>query len=383
MIPEPNIPRAFDDRPTAKFKSEPEDFVVDELEAYTPSGTGEHLYVRLEKRLWTTPLAAAQVARALGVDPRLVSWAGLKDRVGVTTQTISLPWPVARPFEDALASVKEPGLRVLGAARHGNKLKPGHLAGNRFRIRLRGLDASSTEQITARLERAAIEGVPNAFGAQRFGRDGDNPARALAWLSGRERGPRDKRQARLLYSALQSMLFNDLLERRLADGSWREALPGDIAKRRDSGGLFEVPASGPELEEARERARRFEITATGPMFGASMRAPSAEARALELAVLAERGIAEDAFKPFQRLGEGTRRPLRVPVSELAVEATDDGLVLAFVLPKGSYATTLLELACRLVEPPTRPQNPDQAHPGAELDGLHVEADLDEGSTSGG
>ena len=179
------------------------------------------------------------------------------------------------------------------------------------------------------------------------------------------------------------MLFNELLERRLADGSWREVLPGEVAKRCDSGGLFDVPESGAELEEARERAARFEITATGPMFGASMRKPSAEALALEQAVLAERGIAEDAFKPFQRLGEGTRRPLRVALSDLAIEARSDGLELAFVLPKGSYATTLLELACRLDEPVTRPQNPERTLPGAGPDDALVESDLDEGSTSDG
>jgi tRNA pseudouridine13 synthase len=383
MIHEPHITPAFDERPRASFKVEPEDFVVDELEAYAPSGSGEHLYVRLEKRLWTTPLAAAQVARALGVDPRLASWAGLKDRVGLTTQTISLPWPVGRPFEEALAGFSQPGLRILGAARHGNKLKPGHLAGNRFRIRLRGLDLSSQQKVRSRLELAAREGVPNAFGAQRFGRDGDNPERALAWLAGRERGPRDKRQARLLFSALQSVLFNALLERRLTDGSWREAVPGDVAKRCDSGGLFDVPTEGPELEEARERARRFEITATGPMYGASMRWPSGEARRLEEAVLAERGLGAEAFRPFAKLGEGTRRPLRIAVSELSIEASDDGLVLGFVLPKGSYATTLLELACQLDEPSRGPQNPAQASPGAGPDVTLVEPDLDEGSTSDG
>jgi hypothetical protein len=109
MFPEPTTTPAFDDRPRASFKSEPEDFIVDELEAYAPSGAGEHLYVRLEKRLWTTPLAAAAVARAVGVDPRLASWAGLKDRVGLTTQTISLPWPVSPPLRG--------GARLLVGAR--------------------------------------------------------------------------------------------------------------------------------------------------------------------------------------------------------------------------------------------------------------------------
>src|SRR6185437_15047447 len=131
---------------------------------------------------------------------------------------------------------------------------PGHLAGNRFTITLSDVQGGDPEALAARLLEIGQTGVPNAFGPQRFGRDGDNPARALAWLSGKERGPRAPRDQRFLFSALQSLLFNRVLDRRVEAGTWGIVLPGDVAKKHDTGGLFTVPLEGPELDDARARA---------------------------------------------------------------------------------------------------------------------------------
>jgi tRNA pseudouridine13 synthase len=318
------------------------------LPAYAPSGRGEHLYVTFRKTGRTTMDAVRAIARALEVDPRGAGWAGLKDRHAITTQTASFPLPMKRDGDVALA-LSLPGIEVLEARRHDNRLKPGHLAGNRFTIALRNLAASDAASVRARLEEAARRGVPNAFGPQRFGRDGDNPERALAWLGGRIDGPRDRREQRLLFSALQSLLYNRLLERRIADGSWATVLAGDVAKKHDTGGLFTVEASEAEVQDAQARAAAGAISATGPMFGSKMRWPEGTPLALEREVL-EAAIGDPSLLARARhLGEGTRRALRLMVSNLTITPLpgDAGLEVAFVLPKGGYATTVLSTACHI------------------------------------
>jgi tRNA pseudouridine13 synthase len=338
--------------PRATFRRSPEDFVVDELPAYAPSGQGEHLYVTFRKVDLTTPEAVKRLARALGADPRAAGYAGMKDRHAVTTQTASFQIPLVKDPLPLLAAPLE-GIEILGAARHINKLKPGHLLGNRFRIVLRDLDPAAVPALIAALDAIGRAGVPNAFGPQRFGRDGANPERALEWLAGKSRGPRDKRDQRMLFSALQSLWFNQVLERREQAGTWAAVLPGDLAKKTDTGGLFLVPLEGPESDEARARAKSGEIMATGPMFGKKMRWPEGEPATIERDVL--RAAIEDPARldAWGHLGEGTRRPLRMEVSELACEplitGADEGAAVAvtFVLPKGGYATTVLGRAVQL------------------------------------
>jgi tRNA pseudouridine13 synthase len=356
----------------AVIRRSPEDFLVEEIPAYLPSGRGEHLFVTFTKRGMTTPDAVRALAQALGVDPRGAGFAGMKDRHAVTTQTASFPFPLARDADAAMAGLSVPNVAVVSAARHDNKLKPGHLAGNRFTIALVDVLVEEVPELVSRLSAIGRAGVPNAFGPQRFGRDGDNPVRALAWLAGKERGPRAPREQRLLFSSLQSLLFNRVLERREQAGTWAAVLPGDLAKRHDTGGLFPVPLEGPALDDARARAEAGSISATGPMFGAKMRWPEGEPAALEREILAAaspealyggaasgptpRAPAEPIrWEALRHLGEGTRRPLRLFVAEMTAEAQGEAragravVVARFVLPKGGYATTVLGRACRLVD----------------------------------
>ena len=354
----------------AIIRRTPDDFVVEEIPAYAPSGRGEHLYLTFSKRGLTTIDAVNALARALEVDPRGAGFAGMKDRHAVTTQTASFAFPMARDAEAAVARIQVPGITLTGAARHDNKLKPGHLLGNRFTVALADVPAGEVADLCVRLEEIGRTGVPNAFGPQRFGRDGDNPERALAWLAGQERGPRSPREQRLLFSSLQSLLFNRVLERREAAGTWATVLPGDVAKKHDTGGLFTVPAEGPDLDDAVARAAAGSLSATGPMYGAKMRWPEGEPAALEREVLAAASTeAIDVaarFEAFRHLGEGTRRPLRLFVAEMTIERQDPDpssgkavVVARFVLPKGGYATTVLGRACGLIDATRTQQTPGQ------------------------
>lgn len=341
--------------PTATIRTTPDDFIVDEIPAYPASGKGEHLFITLRKTGRTTIDVVRELARAFNADQRSVGYAGMKDRHAITTQTISLQVPMAVDFEPIVASLALNGVEILEAKRHDNKLKPGHLDGNRFQLRLRCASVEDALFIRAKLEETAKQGAPNFFGPQRFGRDGTNPTRALAWLAGKERGPRDRHEQRLLFSALQSMLFNQVLERRVADGTWTTVLPGDLAKKHDSGGLFLVPSEGPDLDDARARAASLAISATGPMFGTKMRWPEGSVKDLEHEVLVAVVPDPARLDDFRAYGEGTRRSLRMEVLEFKAADPDASgmLAVSFVLPKGGYATTVLATACQLVDATSR------------------------------
>jgi tRNA pseudouridine13 synthase len=329
----------------AKIKTSAEDFVVQEIPAYEPCGDGDHLFIRFTKVHMTTDAAIGAFARALGVKARDVGAAGMKDRIAVTEQTISVPFAPGRD-EQAMKFVHEGNggerITVHEARRHTNKLKTGHLRGNRFTIVVRDVD--QPEEKVASLEKLAKVGVPNAFGTQRFGRAGDNADRARAWLLGNAPPPRDPRMKRLLFSSLQSAVFNEVLARRVADGTWSSCLEGDLVKLRDTGGLFLCT----DVQADRPRAESGEISATGPLPGAKMREPAGVPQALEHEVTRELFGEGFDWGKVSVLGEGTRRALRLWVSDLTASVEQgQSIRVYFVLPKGAYATTVLSAAMTL------------------------------------
>lgn len=314
-----------------------EDFVVDEEPAYAPTGSGDHVFARIEKRGLATPQAVERIAHALGCAPRDVGVAGMKDRHAVTRQWISLPPPVA---PEAVRALALPEIAVLEVARHPHKLRTGHVRANRFRLVVRGVAPGAAERAQAILARlAAPPGAPNWYGEQRFGRDADNAARGRAIVLGEARPPRDKRLARLLVSALQSELFNAWLVARLADGLYARVIAGDVLHKR-GGGMF--ACEDPAVDEPRLAAG--ELVATGPMFGDRMRAPAegSEAAAREAAILAAAGLAPEAFAPVRALAEGTRRDAAIAVGDPAVaELAPEAIEVTFTLPGGAYATAVM------------------------------------------
>jgi len=314
-----------------RIRTTPEDFCVDEQPLYRAIGAGEHTFVRVEKRLRTTEAVARDLARAAGARPQDVGYAGRKDRVALATQWISVP----KLDPDAALALELPGARVLEAVRHPHKLRTGHLRGNRFAIRLRGAEAAAHARARARGAEIAQRGLPNRFGDQRFGREGDNAERARRFCAGELR-VRDRRDARFLVSAWQAEVFNAVLAARPLPLDELEA--GDLAMRHDSGGVFAV--GDPESE--RERMRAFEISPTGPVFGSRMTWPSGAVALRERAVMAEHGLDPDALRLPGVRARGARRALRVRPESLAIEGDGDDVLLRFELPAGSYATVVVE-----------------------------------------
>ncbi len=325
-----------------RIKQSPEDFEVEEIPAYEPSGSGDYLYLWIEKRALGAEYFLRQIARRLGIPTGEVGTAGLKDRQAVTRQMVSVPARVA----NRLADLDGDGIRVLRVSRHGNKLKPGHLHGNRFRLLVRDPDPSAGERLGPLLERLRRQGLPNYYGPQRFGRDGETVRLGLALLhgepasgssSGRRSQPRNPFLRKLALSAAQAALFNHSLGCRLTDGLLGRVLPGDVMAKWPFGGLF--VAEDLPREQARFDAR--ETVHTGPIFGRKTFAAAAEAAARERAVLADAGLTPAAFTGFGKLLQGTRRYNLIYLDDLAAVVDPEGLRLTFTLPAGSYATVLL------------------------------------------
>jgi tRNA pseudouridine13 synthase len=321
-----------------RIKTHIEDFEVEEIPAYAPSGTGDHLYLWIEKRGMGAEYFVRQVARRLDVPVSEVGTAGLKDRQAVTRQMVSAP---ARA-ESRLNQLDGDGIRLLNVSRHGNKLKPGHLHGNRFRILVREVVAEAGERLPPLIERLRREGLANFYGEQRFGREGETVLLGLALL--RQEPPpssnadfRSPFLRKLALSAAQSALFNHYLAGRMADGLMRRVLPGDAMARWPFGGMF--VAEDAAREQARLEAR--EIVPAGPMFGRKMFRAAGEAAEREDRVLRDAGLTPQAFHAFGKLLAGTRRHNLVYVDDLTANVETEGVRLVFTLPAGSYATVLL------------------------------------------
>ena len=377
------------------FKQSPEDFEVEEIPLYLPSGSGEHLYLFIEKRNLTTDQVVRKLSQRLHVPAKNIGAAGKKDRQGVTRQWIS----VLGTDEHFLVQLDIPGVRILEVSYHRNKLRPGHLKGNRFRIRLREVPGGADRIAGQALDKLARTGLPNYFGPQRFGRRGDNPAigaailrgdwkSALDGILGRPGGDESPQitEARRLYetgdfasaarlwppeeffprtalhllhetggdfevagrrlpknmlkfylNSLQSFLFNQSLAQRLP--AIGEIWQGDLAYLHRNGAVFRVE----EPEKEQPRADRLEISPSGPIWGPKMIRPEGQEAKLELAVLENAGFSVEELTTGLsrwRIG-GERRAYRVPLTEAKVRQEGDRLTLEFMLPPGSYATAVI------------------------------------------
>lgn len=376
------------------IKESPEDFYVEEIPSYLPCGSGEHCYLTIEKRGITTLEAISRIAKCLKISERDIGYAGMKDAVGITRQTVSVQWLTP---EKAI-SLELDGVRVVSAERHSNKLKLGHLKGNRFRVVIRGVSANAAELVPLVLDILEKRGVPNYFGYQRYGAQGNSHLIGTAMLlrdwhgcvdrligepdavrdeewaaaiSAYQQGNLDEalrlfprhcrserdvlqrllarpeeyekafsvihpRLKKLYLSAAQSFLFDQSVARRI--DTVDTLMTGDLAIKHINGACFLVEDAATE----QGRAAAFEISASGPMFGCKMKRPEGAVWELEQGILQQTGLDLALFDLSGGLRvEGERKPLRVPVEGLSWSVSGDVVAVEFILPKGSYATSLL------------------------------------------
>jgi tRNA pseudouridine13 synthase len=327
-----------------RFRQSPETFVVEEVALFEPSGRGEHVYLLLRRSGMSTPFILKHLERALRLDEEDIGCAGNKDRDAVALQTVSLPF---RMEQRAVHLLEDLGVEVLGARRHGHKLRTGKLAGNRFSVTVELESSADLQSLERACATAALSGFPNAFGPQRFADGSGIEEGRRAFLGIRPKG--QFRKARFAVSVFQSLLFNDVLALRQGRGLYPGPLDGDLMKKHATGGEFIAEPGDTALAE---RVRSLEISPTGPIFGGKMPRPAGACLALELEILATHGL-----KPAQLAAArapGARRFLRTPTGPIDLQATGERATLGFFLPPGSYASVLLAHLGVELAAPARP-----------------------------
>ncbi len=355
-------------QPTYTIKQRPEEFKVDEIPLYAPSGQGEHLLLGIRKTNISHEELIRRVAKTFGVKRFDVGSAGRKDLRAVTTQVLSVYLPHG---ESDIPDLGE-GIDLLWSSRHDNKLRAGHLIGNRFDVTVRDVNPSHIVYVNKRMKSIQANGLPNSFGPQRFGTGGMNPvigrlllledweacASLLKESNARftekwgdaspkklcERIPKSMRK--LYLNAFQSQLFNEVLQTRQENGLLNTCLEGDLVWAHEGkGSSFELDERELANDAFVKRMVSCKVSATGPMFGAKMRQPSGEPLEIEQHVLERSGVTSEHIAVEKRLMNGARRPLRVPVSQVAltsgVDEHGDFMRLQFELPAGSYATVFI------------------------------------------
>lgn len=329
---------------------------MEEIPAYPLSGEGEHLFLWIEKVGKNTADVVKAVARAAAVKERDIGFAGMKDKNAVTRQWLSL----CRKESDAASWDLGPGIQILRQERHGNKLRTGHLIGNRFTIKLIETNEDAWSRAEAILEFLKDQGLPNYFGPQRFGHRGKNLTQAFSWIQESVRGapgleqsvqprsredsrerrrPRNKKgrfENKLLPSVIQSEIFNRYAAERLARAE--ELLLGEVVRLDGTGKSFVVE----DVEAELPRYRAKDLHRTGPMIGPKGLQADHAARELENSVTASLGLDNDALEFLGKHAPGTRRDLTLVPDALELAKGAEGeIVLSFSLPAGAYATGVL------------------------------------------
>lgn len=318
---------------SATLKRLNEDFIVTELPLQLPCGEGEHIWLDIEKNGANTAFVAQQLAEAAGVQERDVGYAGLKDRYAITRQWFSIYLPNGKGKGETpdLTLLRHPEFSVLSQSRHAKKLRPGDLQGNRFRIVLRDV-AGDRDTIEANLKAVASQGVPNYFGAQRFGHDGGNVEQGRAMLA-REIRVRNPKKKGIYLSAVRSFVFNEVLALRIQQGLWGKTLAGDV------------------MDEAGRP--------TGPLWGRGRVITTDQAQALENGVAERHATLCDGMEHAGLDQE--RRALVASPMEMSWEWPQaHQLVLTFSLPAGNYATSVLNEILRTTEPDRHTENESAA-----------------------
>jgi tRNA pseudouridine13 synthase len=313
-----------------RLGAEPRHFRVSEIPAYSPLGEGDHLYLWVEKEGQNTQDVAKLLAQAARVPFRDVGYAGMKDRNAITRQWFSLPKP-----KDAFEAERlPPNVRVLETSWHRNKLRTGHLIGNRFELTLIASSDGALSLVEERLALLAAQGYGNYFGPQRFGRDGKNLEKSLLWARGELRHAKDEK---LLSSVLQSELWNRMAARRLTSG--KVLLAGEVVRLAGTGKHFVVE----DIEAELPRATSLDILPTLPMWGPRTVQSKAEAKELEDGIIAELGLTEEMLHRLAASAPGARRDLLVRPTEthVACGERENEVVVSFALPAGSFATEVL------------------------------------------
>lgn len=353
----------------AHFSKNADDFVVRELPLYTPSKEGEHMMIQVQKKGLSTKEMLSAFSSFTGAKMRDIGYAGLKDKEGLTSQYITIP----AKFCQNLGAFSHQNIKILSSELHANKLRVGHLAGNAFFIRLKKVSKTDALKLNEACKNAEINGVPNYFGYQRFGKFGDNAKQGFELLSALKKGAKPRfnpKMSNFLISAFQSELFNRWLSLRVelshfcasfspaelkeifaslglsfgadksgdffkslkAQKQFFKIFKGDVLGHYPRGAVFACEDLDAELVAFESHAK----TALGPLFGKKIFAASSIAQSLE-------NIISSPFGDVLELMNGARRPAIIWADNLQSKYDEQNahFSLSFELIKGAYATNFL------------------------------------------
>jgi tRNA pseudouridine13 synthase len=329
------------------IKQSPEHFMVTEVMEVEPSGEGEHYWLDITKTRLNTDAVAKSLARFSGVANRDVGYSGMKDFHAVTRQWFSVWRPKGEELDWSKYDLE--GVLVNQVVKHSRKIKRGTHRANHFQIRVVALgveDKLAVEcpraALDARLELIRTAGVPNYFGAQRFGRGANNIPQALAMFAGRRR-VKDRNLRGILLSSARSWLFNSVVSARVKIGTWQSLYAGEPANLNGSNSVFPVV----DIEAETERLRLLDIHPTAPLWGERSDRNLAELAVQMCAELIE--LEASAMGRYQLLKRGLedarveyqRRALRLVPIDLSWHYDDGDLCLTFDLQRGQFATSVL------------------------------------------
>lgn len=315
-----------------QIRTQAEDFQVNEIPTVIPSGTGEHVWLYIRKINSNTDWVAGQLAKIASISPRHVSYAGLKDRHAITCQwfSVHLPGKIAPKWQASLP----PDIEILTETRHERKLRRGVLRGNQFRIVVRECqgDKNALDLLIRQIHQ---QGVPNYFGDQRFGRNKANIDRAEAWFQG-HLTPKSRSLKSLYLSAARSWIFNHILDQRIQQGSWNQAIAGDIFILNDSNSWFAENID----DQIIDRIHQQDIHPSGPLWGKGDLVTTEGVARLEQAIAEQFPVLSAGL--IKQGVQQQRRALRLKVEALKADWLDDSsLCLTFSLTSGSYATSVI------------------------------------------
>lgn len=312
------------------LRSNADDFKVFEMLPFEPCGEGEHLIIHIRKTGANTLFVARQLAKYFKVKDALVSYAGLKDRNAVTEQYFGIHVPGKTQYD--LSDLNIEGVEVLSYKRHNKKLKTGALIGNRFELVLRNVD--DIDDVKQRWQKIISSGVPNYFGEQRFGQQGNNLTAASELFNGKK--VKDKKKRGFYLSAARSFLFNQFVHERINQNQFTRPVNGDVYMLSGSRSIF----SQDEVDEAIiSRLAERDITITAPLWGAGDMATSNKALDFEQELASQytefcQGLAKFGLKQ-------ERRSISLFLESGQLDVINDGIKLSFFLPAGCFATTIL------------------------------------------
>ncbi|MCP3699591.1 MAG: tRNA pseudouridine(13) synthase TruD [Aliivibrio sp.] len=325
---------------TGKLKQLPEHFIVREVLGFTFTGKGEHLMVKIRKTGENTKYVANELAKFCGVKSKDISWAGLKDRHAITEQWLSVHLPKSDHLKFALFEATHPGVEILEMTRHNKKLRPGDLLGNSFQ--LMATEVTDMDDVLSRLEKVKVSGVPNYFGSQRFGHEGNNVTEARRW--GRENvRTRDNTKRSFYLSAARSWIFNHIVSQRITEGYFTQPVDGDILLDQNGRTVNENVTS----EENIQKVQNGDWSISAALAGDNQLPTSETALTLEQPQL-------DAEPDLMALIRGNRmrherRAIELHPENLSWSAEGDTLTLNFSLTSGSFATVIMRELLQEIE----------------------------------